>query len=63
MDMYYESDTLCRNLICSSKALTKEDLDFKNGIMAQNVTPATKYKEKSNLDISIDKDQNEDPYK
>ena len=31
--------------------------------MAQIASPITKTKEKSNLDISIDKDQNEDPYK
>ncbi len=63
MDLYYESDTLSRNLICSSKPLSQEDLDLQKGDLTQNVTPATKYKEKTNLDISIDKDQNEDLYK
>lgn len=63
MDLYYESDTLSRNLICSSKPLNQADLDFQKGDMAQIASPITKTKEKSNLDISIDKDQNEDPYK
>ena len=56
MDLYYESDTLSRNLICSSKPLTKADLNFQKGEITQNATPATKNKEKNNLDISIDKE-------